>query len=327
MSVIDIHTHMFGESWLRMLKTHGSPAYGSEDMPDGRTYLMEKGAPACAFEPEAFDYDLRVKAMDRNKIDVSVVSLTSPNVFWGNPDISAETARLANDEMCAGQTAHPDRIRYLASIPWQFPDLAVVELNRCHNQGAVGVMVLANVQGKHLIDPMFEPIWREIDRMGLPVLVHPTAPFGAKEAEFSIERILMPGVGFMFDTTLAIARMVVDGFLDRYPNLKIIASHGGGYLPYVSGRLDVFFEVETLVSSKISDPPSTYLNRIYYDSIVYDSGALDLCIEIAGSENVLFGTDFPMPANIPKLYGLIDRLPSSQISAIKGKNAERIFQL
>lgn len=327
MSVIDIHTHMFGESWLQMLKTHASPTYGSEDMPDGRNYLMEKGAPACAFEPEAFDYDLRIKAMDQNKIDVSVVSLTSPNVFWGGPDISLQTAQLTNDEMKAGQTAYPDRIRYLASIPWQYPELALAELNRCHQEGAVGVMALANVQGNHLIDPQFEPIWQEIDRLGLPVLVHPTAPFGAKEAEFSLERILMPGVGFMFDTTLALARMVVDGFFDRFPNLKIIASHGGGYLPYVSGRLDVFFEVETLVNTKISDPPSTYLDRIFYDSIVYDPGALDLCIDIAGSENVMFGTDFPMPANIPKLFSLIDRLPGDQVSAIKGGNAERIFQL
>lgn len=327
MSVIDIHTHMFGHGWLKMLKEHGQPNYSADKREDNRDYLIEKGAPACAFEPEAFDYDLRVKAMDKFGIDISVVSLTSPSVFWGGPEISLETAIIANDEMAAGRQAHPDRIRWFASLPWQYPELAVEELQRCHKNGASGVMCLANVQGQHLIDPAFVPIWTEIDRLQLPVLVHPTAPFGAKKAEFQIERILMPSTGFMFDTTLAIARMVVDGFFDRFPNIRIIVSHGGGYLPYVSGRLDLFFEVETLVKMKITDPPSTYLNRLYYDSIVYDPGALDLCLEIAGPGHVLFGTDFPMPADIPKLYSLIDRLPGDQVAAIKGKNAETLFSL
>ena len=188
-------------------------------------------------------------------------------------------------------------------------------------------MVLANIMGKHLIDSLFEPIWAELDRLALPVLVHPTAPFGAKDAEFGIERILMPGAGFMFDTTLAVARMVVDGFFDRYPNVKIIASHGGGYLPYVAGRIDMFFAAETLVDMKIKEKPSNYLQRIYYDSIVYNPGALDLCIEISSPSNVLFGTDFPMPQDIPKLYQLIDRLPGDQAKAIKAGNAERIFDL
>lgn len=327
MTVIDIHTHMFGNSWLDMLKKHGSPDYGADTMPDKRDYLIEKGAPACAFEVEAFDYDRRIQAMDASGIDIAIVSLTSPNVFWGGEEISVETARLANDEMAGGQTAYPDRIRYFASIPWQYPERALVELDRAVEAGAVGVMVLANIVGKHLIDPQFEPIWAELDRRKMPVLLHPTAPFGAKEAEFGIERILMPAAGFMFDTTLAIARMVIDGFFDRYQDVRIIASHGGGYLPYVAGRIDMFFGAETLVDRKIKERPSTYLENIYYDSIVYNPGALDLCLELAGPQNVMFGTDFPMPADIPKLYSLIDRLPPDQQKAIKSGNAMSMFGL
>ncbi len=327
MTVIDIHTHMFGNSWLDMLKKHGSPDYGADRMADNRDYLIEKGAPACAFEVEAFDYDRRIAAMDASGIDLAIVSLTSPSVFWGGEEISVETARLANDEMAGGQTAYPDRIRYFASIPWQYPDRALAELDRAVEAGAVGVMALANVVGKHLIDPMFEPIWAELNRRKMPVLVHPTAPFGAKEAEFGIERILMPAAGFMFDTTLAIARMVIDGFFDRYQDVRIIASHGGGYLPYVAGRIDMFFAAETLVERKIKERPETYLENIYYDSIVYNPGALDLCLELAGPQNVMFGTDFPMPADIPKLYSLIDRLPADQQTAIKSGNAMSMFGL
>ena len=327
MPVVDIHTHMFGDAWLGMLKEHGQPNYDAKTMEDGRDYLMEKGAAACALEKEAFDYDLRVKRMDENGIDISIVSLTSPNVFWGSPEISAETAKLANDDMAAGQTAYPDRIRFFASIPWEYPDLALAELERALDIGAAGVMVTASINGKHLIEPTFEPTWRELDRRGLPVLIHPTAPFGSKEADFGIERILMPGAGFMFDTTIGIARMAVDGFFERFQEVKIIASHGGGYLPYVAGRIDMFFQAETLAKLKITELPSEFLKRIYYDAVLYDQGALDLCINLAGPEKVLFGTDFPMPCDIPKLYELVETRPAEEAAAIKGGNAVKMFNL
>ena len=327
MTVIDIHTHMFGESWLKMLKEYGGPTYSAGTLSDGRDYLIEKGAAACALEKEAFDYDARIEAMNQHGIDISIVSLTSPNVYWGGEQISSETAILANNEMAAGQRAYPDRIRWFASIPFEYPEAAIKELHRAVETGAVGVMATASINGRHLIDPLFAPVWAEIDRLELPVLIHPTAPFGSKEAEFGIERILMPGAGFMFDTTIGIARMAVDGFFEQYQKLNIIASHGGGYLPYVSGRIDMFFKLETLSKFKIDKPPSEYFKQIYYDAVLYDPGALSLCIDIAGPEKVLFGTDFPMPCDVPKLYNLIDSRPKDEVVAIKSSNAVKLFKL
>lgn len=327
MAIIDIHTHMFGRAWLEMLKKHGAPDYGMKTMTDGRDYLMEKGAPAAAFEDEHFDADKYVAGMDKHGIDLAVVSLTSPNVFWGSADISAETAQAFNDEMAEAQSKHADRLRYFASLPWQHPERAVAELERAVDNGAVGVMVLANINDKHLTDDLFRPVWEDIDKRGLPVLLHPTAPFGSKEAEFGRERILMPGVGFIFDTTLALARMICAGFFDTYQSLKIIGAHGGGYLPFVSERIDVFFGEETLVKPTIKNKPSSYTDRIYYDAIVYNPGALDLVLEVSGPQNVLFGTDFPMPCDVPKLLGNIERLDKSAATAIKGGNAERLFDL
>ena len=327
MTVIDIHTHMFGNSWLEMLHKHGGPTYTSKTMEDGRDYLIEKGAAACALEKEAFDYDARIVAMDSQGIDIGIVSLTSPNVYWGGEDISCETARLTNNEMAAGEAAFPDRIRWLASLPFEYPDKAIIELIRAVEKGAVGIMATASINGKHLIDPLFEPVWAEINKLALPVLIHPTAPFGSKEAEFGIERILMPGAGFMFDTTIGIARMAVDGFFENFPDLNIIASHGGGYIPYVNGRIDMFYQLETLNKLKINKLPSEYFSRIYYDAVLYDPGALALCIDIAGPEKVLFGTDFPMPCDIPKLFEMIETRPTEEIKAIKGGNAIKLFGL
>lgn len=327
MSVIDIHTHMFGYDWLRMINEHGAPNYGSQKMEDDRDYLMEKGSAACAYEDEAFDYDKRIKMMDLAGIDLAIVSLTSPNVQWGTPEISSETAKLANDEMAAGQTAYPDRIRWFASLPWEHPDLAIAELDRAVAEGAVGVFATANMAEKDLIDPLFAPVWQAIDDKALPVLVHPTAPFGAKQMNFARERILLPACGFMFDTSLAILRMSLEGFFDKYTNLKIIASHGGGYLPFVHGRVDVFYEAETLVKYPAGSPPSEYLERIYYDSILYDKGALDLLVDIAGPDKIMFGTDQPMPNNVPKLKSIAATRETSERDRILSKNAEKIFSL
>jgi aminocarboxymuconate-semialdehyde decarboxylase len=203
----------------------------------------------------------------------------------------------------------------------------LTELKLALAGGAVGVMVLAHVGKYDLVDPLFEPIWQELDRVALPVLVHPTAPFGTPDCNYGRERILMPGLGFMFDTTLAIARMIVDGFFDRYPNVKIIASHAGGYLPYVAGRIDMFFAVETLAKLAITEPPSTYLENIYYDSIVYNPGGLNLCLEVSSPQRMMFGTDFPMPCNIPRLKELAGGLPKDQTDAIMSANAVEVFGL
>jgi len=325
MTVIDIHTHMLSEDWLRRLRKYGAPALELKPLPGGGEVLFEDGVQSFVPCPEMFDYDLRVKDMDAAGIDISVVSLTSPSAYWGGAEVSAETARSINDSMAAAQTAHPDRIRWFATLPWQYPDLAVEELERAAGAGAVGVMVLANIHGTTLVDPSLAPVWQAIDRRALPVLVHPTTPPGVHEMDLGR---LRASIGFTFDTSLAIGRMVMEGFLDAYPNLTLIASHGGGNLPYLASRMDLFFEQRTPAAErKISEPPSAHLGRIYYDSIVYQPTCLKLCVEMGGAAHVLFGTDYPHPADIPRLMELADGLPADQSRAIKGGNARRLFGL
>ena len=275
-----------------------------------------------------WDYDLRIENMDKAGVDVAVVSLTCPNVFWGGRDVSIKAARMVNDSMAEQQRAKPDRIRWFASLPWQYSDDAKAELARTTKEGAVGVMVLGSIDGKDLIDPQFAPVWQEIDRLALPVLVHPTAPQGVREMHMEIFN-LIPPVGFMFDTTLSFAHMIFSGFIDKYPKMKLIAAHGGAALPYLAGRFDICHERIPACSSVIKDKPSSYLQRIYYDTVVYDLAALELCVKVAGTaDNVLYGSDYPH--NIGDMAGCLARvnaLRSDQAKRIAGKNAERIFKL
>jgi aminocarboxymuconate-semialdehyde decarboxylase len=328
MTVIDIHTHMLTLEWIALLREHGGDKYSVKKTKAGQDTIFLYDAAFMTLFPGMWDYDLRVRAMDDAKVDVAIVSLTSPNVYWGNRVISRQAARMVNDSMAEQQRAKPERIRWFASLPWQHAEDAVAELKRAVQSGAVGVMVLANIDGRDLTEPAFAPIWTAIDALRLPVLVHPTAPQGVSDLHLD-EFGLVPPIGFMIDTTLAFARMILSGFIDRYPNLKLIAAHGGATLPYLAGRLDRCHEMIPACAEVIKDKPSTYLQRIYYDTVVYDQRALQLCIDVAGSpDNVLYGSDYPH--NIGDMVGCLARvnaLPKDQATRIAGKNAQKLFRL
>ena len=325
MPAIDVHTHMLNKEWLELLRRHGSPRYEvrkSMDAPEG---IFLDGAPFMTPQPGHFDYDERIKRMDEARVDMAILSLTCPNVYWGSAETSLEAARIVNDDMARAQTQYPSRIRFIASIPWEHAELAVSELKRALDKGALGVMVLASINGKSLTDPLFAPVWAEINRRSLPVLVHPTAPPGTPLLDMRVYN-LIASVGFMFDTTLAIARMIFDGFFDRYPNIKIIASHGGATLPYLAGRLEICYDNMNAARVKISRPPSEYLRHIYYDSVVYRQEALQLCINVGGSDHVMYGSDYPH--NIGDMKGClarVDALPAAEREKVRGGNARRVF--
>jgi len=327
MTVIDVHTHMLDRAWLRLLKEKGAPRYEVAPIAEGLEGIYRAGALFMTPMPGHFDYDLRIADMNEAGVDLAIVSLTCPNVYWGGEEASCEAARIMNDSMAAGQTAYPDRIRWLASLPWEYPAHAVAELDRACGNGAVGVMVLANVAGRSLTDPLFAPIWEAIDKRGLPVLVHPTEPPGTPEMDMT-DYSLASTVGFMFDTTLAIARMVFSGFIDRYPNLKIIAAHVGATIPYLAGRMDRSYEMTIPGKAAISRPPSEYLRQIYYDAVTYQQSALELCIEVGGADKVMYGSDYPHDIGDMKgCLARVDALPADQRRAVRSGNAERIFNL
>lgn len=327
MKVIDVHTHMLNDAYLALLRKHGG-RYTVKKVRGGQTGIHRDGAPFMTLTPGMFDYEARIAAMDAAGVDMAIVTLTSPNVYWGSAKISLQAAKIVNDDMAAQQKRYPERIRFMCSLPWQHPKLAVAELKRaCDELGAVGVMVMASIAGVSLTDRQFAPIWKEIDRRGLPVLVHPSAPPGTKELDVA-KYNLIASVGFMFDTSLAVSRMIFDGFFDRYEKLKLIAAHGGGTLPYIAGRLDICFDKMPACREKISRRPSTYLKQIYYDSVVFQQESLELAVKVGGEDKVLYGSDYPH--NIGDMKGClarVDALPPSTRDAVRGGNAARIFRL
>jgi aminocarboxymuconate-semialdehyde decarboxylase len=316
---------MLTESWVKLLEQHGKPRYTLQTVKGGLRAIHLDGAPFMTPIPPMFDWRQRIANMDKAGVDIAVTSLTCPNTFFGSAEASLKAAQVMNDDMAAAQKTWPGRIRYFASLPWQHEKLALEELKRACDQGAVGVMVLANIDGKPLTDPSFQNIWQEVDRRALPVLVHPTAPPGVAEMGMHEFQLTAP-IGFTFDTTLAIGRCIFDGFLDRYPNLKLIASHGGGALPYLIGRMDICWENIPAASAKTKEPPRNYMRRIYVDSVVFRQDALQMCVEVCGADNVLYGSDYPH--TIGDMAGCLSRVNALSVKdRVRGRNAEKIFNL
>jgi aminocarboxymuconate-semialdehyde decarboxylase len=230
-----------------------------------------------------------------------------------------------NDDMAAARTAHPDRIRWFASLPWQYPELALPELERATKAGASGVMVLANIGGMPLTDPAFASIWAAINAKALPVLVHPTAPPGVAEMDMSRFQ-LTASIGFTFDTSLAVSRMIYDGFFDRYRKLKIIAAHGGGALPYLIARMDQCWDNIPACREKLAVRPSEVVPRIYADAVLFAPEALDLCVRVFGADNVMYGSDYPHTiGDLPGCLKRVNGLPDAARDKVRGRTAERIF--
>ena len=188
-------------------------------------------------------------------------------------------------------------------------------------------MVLANIDGKPLTDSAFASIWEAIDSRALPVLVHPTAPPGVAEMDMARFQ-LTASIGFTFDTSLALARMIYDGFFERCRKLTIIGAHGGGALPYLISRMDQCYDNIPACREKIARKPSEYLPQIYADAVVFAPEVLALCVNVFGAGNVLYGSDYPhtigdMPGCLARVNGLADAARDK----IRGENARRVFRL
>ncbi|MGE5640030.1 MAG: amidohydrolase family protein [Clostridia bacterium] len=325
--VIDVHTHMLTKEWVDLLGQHGGPTYELREVRGGLRAIHMDGSPFMTPVPPMFDWPLRIQTMDKHGVDIAITSLSCPNAYWGGPEVSLRAARIMNEDMAKAQKSWPDRIRWFASLPWQYEDLALSELDRSLKEGAVGVMVLANIGGKPLTDPSFAKIWKAIDDKALPVLVHPTAPPGSKALGMHEFQLTAP-IGFTFDTSLAVSRCIYDGFFDRFPNLKLIASHGGGALPYLVGRLDICWHNIPAASSKTKRPPSEYMRQVYVDTVVFQQSVLNLAVEVCGEDNVMYGSDYPHTiGDMPGCLRRVNALPEKIKDKVRGKNAERIFRL
>lgn len=330
MPLIDVHNHILSRAFTDLLAAHGGHRYQLKQDAEGRTVVMRKGARFMTFTEPMFDPQIRLRAMDEVGVAMQLLSYTCPNCYWADGKVAEEVARVMNDHVAEVCGRWPDRFRGLASVPLQDVHLALKELDRAIDQlGMVGLIVLANVNETPLDDPRFEPVWLALNERQLPVLLHPTVPPGVELLGMD-QYALVPSVGFMIDTTLAVARMIYAGVFERYPGWPLIVSHAGATLPFIAGRLDQCHRFIPDARARISKPPSDYLQRLYYDTVTYDAEALLLAYKLAGPRQLLYGSDYPHTiGDMPGCAARIDALPipEAEKAMIRSGNARRIFKL
>ena len=309
----DLHTHFYTESFFQTIRDLPSEfSFGTSS--SGQTIITYRGARFFGVTPAMTDVSKRLEDMDRVGIDVEVISLSTPNVFFTDAEHQPAVARMINDSYAELISQHPTRFKGFASIPMDAPDAALNELHRAIDELKLnGVILLSNIGGRPLTSPEYRPFFEEANRMKLCIFLHPMIP--ANSDAFR-EYVLGPIVGFPFDTTLAVARMCYDGMFAELPDIRWVIGHLGGAVPYLMERMDNGFRDFADCRVKIDQLPSVYLKRLYYDTVSFSPHTLKMVHEMVGADHMVMGSDYP------HLLGSIDRAVSS-IESLEISDAEK----
>src|SRR5882724_8104853 len=280
----DLHTHYYPTIYFDKIRDLPSE-FSFDKSPSGQTIIKYRGARFFGVTPPMTDVAQRLEDMDRVGIDVEVVSLSTPNVFFTDASHQPEIARLTNDAYAELIARHPARFKGFASIPMDAPDAALTELHRAINELKLnGVILLSNIGGKPLTSPQYRPFFAEANRMKLCIFLHPMLPVNSEPYK---EYVLGPIIGFPMDTTLAVARMCYDGMLKDFPDIRWIIGHIGGAVPYLMERMDSGYRDFAECRVKIDELPSVYLKRLYYDTVTFSPHNLMMTRDIVGSDHMV----------------------------------------
>lgn len=270
----------------------------------------------------------RIADMDRMGIDVQLLSgwidLTGYDLAKRE---AVSYSRAQNDCLAEEAGQHPSRLRPVANLPLQEPTAAAGELHRAvHELGMVGAQVATTVGPEWIDRAGLDDVWEAAEALGALVILHPMAPL----AGVALDRYFMDNsVGRPAETTIALAGLIYSGVFDRFPDLRLCAVHGGGFLPYQIGRLDRgYLAKPELAAQQASRLPSDYLQLLYVDTVVHDPRALRFLIDIMGAERVLVGTDYPFEMGDDDPVALIDAVPDlepAQRDAILSGNARKFL--
>jgi aminocarboxymuconate-semialdehyde decarboxylase len=314
---VDFHAHAYvGDDWPLLRNRAEAKA-------------LESFVRAPYFE-SLVNVEARIAEMDREGIDVQAVSLyVGQYHYWAERELSADVVRIQNQKLAEMCARYPRRLVGLGAVSLHIPDLAAeqaAEAVKLH--GFPGFMVTGSVLGEEISDPRFDPFWAKAQELDAVVFVHPRG-FAEGATRFQGPGTLGNTIGNPLETTLALSHMIFSGFLDRFPALKIVAAHGGGYLPSYSGRSDNCHAVDSHCR-QMARKPSEYLKQLTFDTLVYSPRVLRHLIDQVGPDRVVMGTDYPFPVasrdplgDVAGVSGLAD----SEREAILGATAARLLKL
>lgn len=326
MKIIDFHNHYYPPEYIEALQSAQSSVVVTVDA-RGNPVLHSPGDRNIAVRGHR-DIQFRQGVLDDEGIDMQVLTFTSPGVQVHPPDLAVRFARMVNDALASIVQERAERFTALATLPLNDPAASVTELERATQElDFRGFMLFSNVNGLALSDERFWPLYEKAEVLGAVLYIHPTYPAGI---EAMTDFWLMPLVGFTFDTTLAAAGLVFSGVVERFPGVNWVLAHLGGAIPYLAERLDRGYHAFEECRAHITQPPSEYLKKFYYDTVNFDVNALRFAIDFAGADHLLAGSDYPH--QIGSLHSMVESIGKLAISdeeklGIFGGNASRLLRL
>lgn len=325
---VDVHAHVLLpeiESLVVGLPGH-APAKELDARRNGAEALAVSGPMVRERIPALTDVAVRLAAMDRQGVDVQLVSPSPSHYhYWTDEQTAEKVWRLANEATAAHCSAAPTRLRGLGLVPLQHPHLAVEALDDALGHGLLGVEISSHAPGRELSDPAYAPLWARAEETGAVLFLH---PFGCTLDERLDQWYLSNTVGQPTENAVALSHLILSGVLDRHPGLKVIAAHGGGYLPTHIGRSDHAWSTRSDAGAGCAHLPSSYLERLYFDSLVHDPHVLRELVRVAGADRVLLGSDFPFDMGSEDPVGALRaaRLTDTDFHAVRGGNAAALLR-
>ena len=324
---VDIHSHVLVAEAAAYVRPHLTPDPRASFYTEETRILTRKQDEDRT--PNLTDLALRMRDFDAMGLDAQVISPAPPQCYYTVPnEVGIRAARMVNEGVAAIASKMPDRIpAAMGSVPLQAGGAAAAEEldYAVGTLGLKGVEILAHVGDLEISDPSFEPFWAKAEALGAVVFIHPASFTEPRRfGRFYFSNV----IGNPLDTTMALHHLIFDGVLERYPDLKIIASHGGGYLPAYSGRIDHAWGARSDSHGSLPKPPSYYLKKIYLDTIVFTPEQLEALVKLFGVEKILLGTDYPYDMGEYDPIGHIASVASfsdADRAAIAGGNAKALF--
>jgi predicted TIM-barrel fold metal-dependent hydrolase len=326
--VIDIHGHLLVPEANALADGHQCEAAdaAAERASFGAASIAANQAQIRRVWPQLTSVERRLADLDAIGVDVQVVSPMPMHRYWAGPELAVTLTTVTNEAVAAHCAGGAGRLYGLGTLPLQHPGLAVRELERAMTElGLKGVSVSTNVDGRELADPAFDPVWEAAAGLGAVVFVH---PWGCSLGTRLGAHFLGNTFGQPAETALALSHLVFAGTLDRHPGLRLLAAHGGGFLPTYIGRSDHAWS-QRPDARGCAGPPSSYLRRIWYDALVYTPQALRHLVEVAGADKVVLGTDYPFDMGVtdPVERAAAAALPAADLTAILSGNAAALLGL
>ncbi|WP_046728862.1 amidohydrolase family protein [Streptomyces humi] len=325
---IDVHAHL-------LLPDVEEAVAGQPGLAEARALDARRNGPAALAVngpmvgqrvPRLTDVAVRLAAMDAQGVDVQLVSPSPSHYhYWADAQLAHRVCRLANEGTAGHCAKAPGRLFGLGLVPLQHPELAPELLDHALAQGLRGVEISSHAPGRELSDPAYEPFWARAEETGALVFLH---PFGCTLDERLDRWYLSNTVGQPAENAVALSHLVFSGVLDRRPGLKLIAAHGGGYLPTHLGRSDHAWRTRPDARGCAREP-SSYLKQLYFDSLVHDPHVLRELVRVAGADRVLLGSDFPFDMGTEDPLGALGAagLPDTDFHAVRGGTAAALLNL